>query len=31
MKTARAINVVVKNFYGDNAAVLAEWETARPG
>ena len=29
MKTARAMDVVVKNFYRDNAAVLAEWETAR--
>jgi hypothetical protein len=29
LKTARAMDVVVKNFYRDNAAVLAEWETAR--
>jgi hypothetical protein len=29
MKTARAMNAVVKNHYRNNAAVLAEWETAR--
>jgi hypothetical protein len=29
MRTARAMDVVVNNFYRDNAAVLAEWETAR--
>jgi hypothetical protein len=29
LKTARAMDVVVKNFYRNNAAVLAEWETAR--
>jgi hypothetical protein len=29
MKTARAMDVVVKNFFRNNAAVLAEWETAR--
>ena len=29
LKTARAMDVVVKNFHRDNAAVLAEWETAR--
>jgi hypothetical protein len=29
MKTARAMNVIVQNFFRNNAAVLAEWETAR--
>jgi hypothetical protein len=29
MKTARAMDVLVKNFYSNKAAVLAEWETAR--
>jgi hypothetical protein len=29
MKIARKMDVVVKNFYRNNAAVLAEWETAR--
>lgn len=29
MRIARAMDVVVNNFYRDNAAVLAEWETAR--
>lgn len=29
MQTARAMDVVVKNFFRNNAAVLAEWETAR--
>jgi hypothetical protein len=29
MKIARAMDVVANNFYSDNAAVLAEWETAR--
>jgi hypothetical protein len=29
IKMARAMDVVVKNFYRNNAAVLAEWETAR--
>jgi hypothetical protein len=29
MLVARQMNVVVKNFYRNNAAVLAKWETAR--
>ena len=29
MRTARAMDVVVNNFFRNNAAVLAEWETAR--
>jgi hypothetical protein len=29
LRIARAMDVVVKNFYRNNAAVLAEWETAR--
>jgi len=29
LKTARAMDAVVKNFFHNNAAVLAEWETAR--
>jgi len=29
VRIARAMDVVVKNFYRENAAVLAEWETAR--
>jgi hypothetical protein len=29
MRIARAMDVVANNFYSDNAAVLAEWETAR--
>jgi hypothetical protein len=29
LKTARAMDVVVNNFYRHNAPVLAEWETAR--
>ena len=29
MSIARKMDVVVKNFYRNNAAVLAEWETAR--
>lgn len=29
VRIARAMDVVVNNFYRDNAAVLAEWETAR--
>jgi hypothetical protein len=29
VRIARAMDVVVNNFYRDNAPVLAEWETAR--
>jgi hypothetical protein len=29
VRIARAMDVGVHNFYRDNAAVLAEWETAR--
>jgi hypothetical protein len=29
VRIARAMDVVVNNFHRDNAAVLAEWETAR--
>jgi hypothetical protein len=29
MRLARAMDVVIKNFHSNNAAVLAEWETAR--
>ena len=29
VRIARAMDVVVNNFYRNNAAVLAEWETAR--
>jgi hypothetical protein len=29
LRTARAMDIVVKNHYRNNAAVLAEWETAR--
>jgi len=29
VRIARAMDAVVRNFYRDNAAVLAEWETAR--
>jgi hypothetical protein len=29
MRTARQMDVVVKNFFRNNAAVLSEWETAR--
>jgi hypothetical protein len=29
LRIARAMDVVARNFYSNNAAVLAEWETAR--